>query len=536
MSKKNERKNRILSRLGFREEDRLLLYRSLIYTLLLGLAAHGFMLFNLSISHDALYNFYSSYSAHVHQIGLGRVLEPLYREMTGSRILMPWSTGLIAFLWLGLAVFLVCVLLCLSGRIEVLLTAGIMTVNISVTAVSATYMPWLAADMFSLLLAVVAVYFWHTYKNCRQKRWLMAGALAVCCSLSIYQCYIAVTVVLMILISMQRLTEGEYLAKVFGNGMAGIGMIGVGGLLYYILVKVICGLIGIPLTEGEYDSVTNLWENQEPALKRLTACLKEAATHFFAKDESIYPYPVVWVVNAILLFLSLYFLICVLRKNEYGQEKASTTRRLMIIFLAAALPFAAYMMRLLNKDVHDLMVYALWLLYLLPVLLWKLLARETAEDRRMRCLVLFLLCFIIFEDIQTDNAVYVKKKAEAEATLSLMTEIMTQVEGTEGYVPGETPVTFVGDVSEIIQEVPGTYRVKGISGCNKSSAITDEGTYQAYFNNVMLREIKIVWEIEQNNLPTEKIDQMPYYPQEGYVKKMNDIVVVKLNDPIPDAR
>lgn len=529
MSGKKERKKRILVRLGFREEDRILLYRSLLCTFLLGLAAHGSMLFNLSISHDAVLNFYNSYSAHLHQIGLGRVLEPLYREMTGSGILMPWSSGLIAFLWLGLAVFLVCVLLRLSGRMEVLLTAGIMTVNISVTAVSATYMPWLAADMFALLLSVTAVYFWHTYENCRQKRWLMAGALAVCCSLSIYQCYIAVTVVLMILISIQRLTEGEYPAKVFGNGMAGIGMIGVGGLIYYILTKVVCGLMKIPLTEGEYDSVTNLWENQEPALKRLIACLKEAATHFFAKDESIYPYPVVWMVNGILIFLCLYFLIRVLRKSVYGQEKASTPRRLMIILLAAALPFAAYMMRLLTTDVHDLMVYALWLLYLLPVLLWKLSARETAGDRRMRCLVLFLLCFIIFEDIQTDNAVYVKKRVEAEATLSLMTEIMAQVEGTEGYVPGETPVTFVGDVSEIIQEVPGTDRVKGISGCNKSSAITYEGTYQAYFNNVMLREIKVVRENELKNLSKKKIDQMPAYPQEGYVKKMNDVVVVKLN-------
>lgn len=529
MFEKNERKNRILSKMGFQQEDRLLLYRSLLYTFFLGLTAHGFIFFNLSISHDAVFNFYNSYSAHAHQIGLGRPLEPLYREMTGSGILMPWSMGLIAFFWLGLAVFLVCVLLRLTGRMEVLLTAGIMTVNISVTAVGAAYMPWLAADMFALLLAAAAVYFWHTYENCRQKRWLMAGALAVCCSLAIYQCYIAVTAVLMILISMQRLTEGEYPTKVFGNGMAGIGMIGIGGLFYYILTKVVCGLVEISLIEGEYDSVTNLWDYQEPVIKRLTACLKEAATHFFAKDESIYPYPVVWAVNAILIFLCFYFLLRVLRKGEYGQEKTGTTNRLMIILLAAALPFAAYMMRLLNTDVHDLMVYALWLLYLLPVLLWKMSARETTADRRVHCLVLSLLSFLIFEDIQTDNAVYVKKRVEAEATLSLMTGIMAQVEGTEGYVPGETPITFVGDVSEIIQEVPGTDRIKGISGCNKSSAITYKGTYQAYFDNVMLREIKVVWENELENLSKEKINQMPDYPQEGYVENMNGVVVVKLN-------
>lgn len=521
--------NTLFAKLGFREGDRLLLRRSMLWTFLLGFAAHGFMLVNLSVSHDAVFDFYDGLLAHQHQIGLGRILEPVYREITASGLLMPWTTGLAAFFWLGIAVFLVCRLLHLCKKTEIFLTAGIMTVNISVTAVGAAYTPWLAADMFALLMAVLSVFFWQLYGSRREKKWLLFGVLSIFCSLSVYQCYLAVAVVLMIFVSMRYLLEGKRAADVFKNGIAGIGVIGAGGLLYYILMQAVCSLVKTPLAEGYYDSVTNLWDNREPVLHRVVSCLKEAATHFFAKDESIYPYPVVWAVNAVLIFLCAFLLVRLLRSENLCRGEMGKAEWLLFLALLTALPFAAYMMRLLNTDVHDLMVYAVWLLYLVPLLLQKRTVHAAAGDRKMYCLVAALLCFIIFEDIQTDNAVYVKKKVEAGATLSLMTQILSQVEQTEGYVPGETPVLFVGQVSEILQELPGTQRVKGISGCNKTSAITYEGTYQAYFDNVMLRDVEVIVERDAGDLLKEpEIARMPAYPQEGYVKLVDGTAVVKL--------
>ena len=63
------------------------------------------------------------------------------------------------------------------------------------------------------------------------------------------------------------------------------------------------------------------------------------------------------------------------------------------------------MMRLLNTSVHDLMVYAVWLLYLLPLLLWKWTSKENAADRTVHAFIVILLSFIVFSYIQTDNAV-----------------------------------------------------------------------------------------------------------------------------------
>lgn len=122
---------------------------------------------------------------------------------------------------------------------------------------------------------------------------------------------------------------------------------------------------------------------------------------------------------------------------------------------------------------------------------------------------------------------YVKKRVESEATLSLMTEVMSRVDQTAGYVPGETAVIFIGDISEALREIPGTDRVKGVSGCNKSAAITYRETYQAYFDHVMLRDVKV--DFEEAVMKEAENLQMPAYPQDGYVRMVDQVVVVKWN-------
>ncbi len=248
-------------------------------------------------------------------------------------------------------------------------------------------------------------------------------------------------------------------------------------------------------------------------------------SHFFTKGENIFPYQVLWTVNLLLLCICVCLAVRLVGqgRKRFGADKGKWA---LLFLLTAALPFAAYMMRLLNSAVHDLMVYSVWLLYLLPLLLQKWTKEEVEGEKKLRGCIAVLLGFIVFSYIQTDNAVYVKKEVESKATLSLMTQIMAQIDQAEGYVPGETPVTFVGQVSEILQEVPGTEKVKGISGCNKTSAITYPGTYQAYFDNVMLRDVSVIF--DEGTAKKEEVLHMPVYPKPGYVKLVDGVAVVRL--------
>lgn len=143
-------------------------------------------------------------------------------------------------------------------------------------------------------------------------------------------------------------------------------------------------------------------------------------------------------------------------------------------------------------------------------------------------IIVALIAFVLFSYIQTDNVVYVKKRVESEATLSLMTEVMSEVERTEGYVPGETEIIFVGDITEVLRPMSGMDRIYGISGNNKPTAIVDPDIYQEYFNNVMLRKANFIYEAGAGKW--SDVQTMPTYPQAGYVRMLDDgRVVVKWN-------
>lgn len=316
---------------GFSDKDKIFLKGGMICTFLLGLFAHGFVMFNLSVSHDSVLEFYGSAAVYQHQIGLGRVLEPLYREVTGSSLLIPWSAGLAALLWTGFAVVLVCKMFDLSDWMEAALTAGIMTVNISVTAVAATYMPWLAAYMFALLLAVAGAYCWQMYVDSHRLKYLLAGMLAVTVSLSLYQCYFAVSVVLMILLSIQSIVKNAGTTKVFCDGVSGVGMLAAGGTVYYVFMKTVCLLTGTSLAEGAYNSVTNLWDNHENVCQRMVSCIKEGLSHFLSKDENIYPYPIVWAVNILLFGVCVYLAVRLVRQRNAEIERGGGKSRAAFI-------------------------------------------------------------------------------------------------------------------------------------------------------------------------------------------------------------
>ena len=44
------------------------------------------------------------------------------------------------------------------------------------------------------------------------------------------------------------------------------------------------------------------------------------------------------------------------------------------------------------------------------------------------------------------NQIYLKKDLEYDTTLSVMTRVVDRIEQVEGYIPGETPVKFLGDI------------------------------------------------------------------------------------------
>ena len=83
---------------SFTEAERRLLAKALIITFAIGMAAHAYAFFGPIFSHDSLTTLCAGSGEELYKISLGRVLVPLYRILTNSRLAVPWLRGLWAML------------------------------------------------------------------------------------------------------------------------------------------------------------------------------------------------------------------------------------------------------------------------------------------------------------------------------------------------------------------------------------------------------------------------------------------------------
>lgn len=233
-------------------KDKKLLKDCFIYTFLFGIAAHAYGFFNFTISHDSLEALYSGAAETEWKISIGRVFVPAYRWLTRGFLTSPWMIGLLAMVWIALAVYLLVRLFEKEDVGVTVLAAGIMTVNPIVTALTATFLHDLDVDMFALFLMTAAVYLWKKF------RWgLLAGSPMIAVGLGLYQSYLSVAITLIMIVSMMWLLNGENAGTVLKKGLSGMIMLFAGGGLYLVSMRVICTGAGIAVSDS-YNSISRL--------------------------------------------------------------------------------------------------------------------------------------------------------------------------------------------------------------------------------------------------------------------------------------
>ena len=138
-----------------------------------------------------------------------------------------------------------------------------------------------------------------------------------------------------------------------------------------------------------------------------------------------------------------------------------------------------------------------------------------------------------------DYLPYVKKDLEQEATLSLMTRVLGRIEAEPDYVPGETPLVFVGADQTLYPQIYGFEAYYDITGAEYPSAVPYSecfyyyNAYKAYFRYVLNTRAKMAdtasWRALQSD---ERVQAMPAYPAQGCLKDVDGVLVVKLGEPI----
>ncbi len=490
----------------------------LLAALLLGLWAHGFAMTNTAFIHDAAVTVTMNYRW---QMALGRVAEPLYFLFTGSRTVMPWSSGLLSLLFIGLSAAAVTAMLGLDRPWEMILTAGIMVTNRSVIALFGAFIPWAGADCFALLLAAAAALCWYRFRERQSRLLLLAGVLCMTASLGIYQAYASVFITLVLLVSFRGLLEEEKPGRLLRQGLLAAGMLLAAGLLYGAVLfgMVKTGLV--TLTSGDYNSLTNAFSGSEGILSRLAAALRQTVGYFGkgAASASAFLPPFLYFAELLALVGALLALGRLIRRG------LKPVRLLLLALCLGLLLIMADAIRLLNGTVHDLMTYAVWLLLLLPLLLMGA-AEKDGSGRISRLCVTAGLALLTFINVQTANLVYTKKAVEADATLSVMTDVLNRVAELPGYREGETEIQFIGVPGNALAPFPETERIGGITGVGGNSALTYN--YNMYVEAILKRHIR---EADREELKADpRVQTLPVYPDAGCVTLIDGVAVVNFGN------
>lgn len=504
-----------------------LVQQCFFYTFVWGLVAHGYCFVNNIASHDALNNFYIAEKWS--KGSFGRFFYPIYISITRGRILLPWLVGIIGVFWTALAVYLIVRIFDIQKKIIICLISAICITNRTVYALAATYLHDFDADLFALFLSVAAVYLWKISLDATKehiKSWLFLGSGSITLSimLGIYQSYISVTIVLIMMMVTQSLLKREDVVKVFFQGLRGILMLLISAIIYLCESKLFTFLTGINvLNNNSYNGLGNISTVLSGNFFAKIVGAYQDFAQAFLDLTAAYPGRIYLIVHGILAILIIAITI-------YGMTKLKWQSNVLIVLLGILMPLGMNISYILSGEmIHDIMRYAFWMIYLFALILIVWCVNESTLGIKIKQIVelsvVLCIAIVIAGNIQTSNTIYVKKDLEYQSTLSYMTRVADRMEENSEYIPGETPVYFVGQ-NAIGKTRAGFEKYTDITGVGASSPITFYDTYDKYFEYVLGLEITLS---EDKSLESdERVVEMPVFPKQGSVQMVDGTMVVKM--------
>lgn len=454
-----------------------------LYTLIFMALLHGYRYVSLGFSHDSLA--FAWQPDLEWQISLGRYMQPFYWWIIRGRIAAPFIVGVLSYGYMVGSVYGVASLLDLKAKTSLFLLAGLMCGSLAFIALDATYSHTADVYMLALMLNIAAA--WLCLRGKRRVPSVLAAAVLLVISTGLYQAYLQVFTALTMAWALLRLlkTDDRAIPEAVARCAQSFLALMLAMALFFVGYYVVMAVTGV-------EAVSKA--NSIGGMKVLS--------------------------GAALV------------------DMVKTTWKMPLRQLGRLQGRIAPLARMLTAVVHDLMMYA----YIVPLLAalaaneraWNLALADEGKQigkktRAAACVLPLAVLTLLFDRGIYANQIYLKKDLEYDATLSVMTRVVDRIEQVEGYIPGETPVEFLGDIlrSQLAMTRPAFAHLGSLTGTEENYAITYADTFWMYLEDVMGYPIKRFRETK--NEEQERVtDDMPCFPDKDSVQMVDGVVFVKL--------
>ena len=501
-----------------------------LYTLIFMALLHGYRYVSLGFSHDSLA--FAWQPDLEWQISLGRYMQPFYWWIIRGRIAAPFIVGVLSYGYMVGSVYGVASLLDLKAKTTLFLLAGLMCGSLAFIALDATYSHTADVYMLALMLNIAAA--WLCLRGKRRVPSVLAAVVLLVISTGLYQAYLQVFTALTMVWALLRLlkTDDRAIPEAAARCAQSFLALMLAMALFFVGYYVVMAVTGVEAVSREnsiggmkvlsgaalVDMVKTTWKMPLRQLGRLQGRIA----------------PLARMLTAVVLMTGAAATIFTARRS-----RVSAWQALGMAVLVLLLPFGMNWICLFcGGVVHDLMMYA----YIVPLLAalaaneraWNLALADEGKQigkktRAAACVLPLAVLTLLFDRGIYANQMYLKKDLEYDATLSVMTRVVDRIEQVEGYIPGETPVEFLGDIqrSQLAMTRPAFAHLGSLTGTEENYAITHADTFWMYLEDVMGYPIKRFRETK--NEEQERVtDDMPCFPDKDSVQMVDGVVFVKL--------
>jgi len=504
--------------------------RIMLYVFIFGIVAHGFCFFNANFSHDSLDQLDYNFDRQLIAVSVGRFARPLYCLFRGN-IASPLLIGTLSLLFFSIGIYYLFEILSIKEKVYQIIGCGILITCGSLTSLFATYMH--DADSYALAFLLVTLGMTCSVKN----KNILAVALYTL-SIGIYQAYIQVAVVGFLILSFSRIVGSDDW-KIEARGLfKHLILIAISMVMYFVIHKlVVLAISGLfrASEAGAYNSVSKVGKISLGSIVSnvINALKVEVIWFVFPKSER---WLLAFLINLFILVVSFISIIKICKKRQLKRSSV-----MFIVFLFLALPFGMNIIGIVSGVNHDLTIFSFYFCYIFCMSIFSVRKKVEGEEfqpkeHRLYIAIAVALSIFIFNSIILSNKAYVRKDLETKATLSVMTRIMDRIEQTEGYVPGETKIAFVGDMdTSPLTKARDSFQIR-LTGFDYNYNVTNNfqtmgsklDTYGRYLNTYLgynaIVDYYTRWDLDPD------VKQMPCFPDKDSCRIFGDTMIVKLSN------
>jgi len=488
--------------------------------LLVGFLAHFYKLVNWIPNWDSLVFRYDPQN----MIGLGRWFLAVVCAPS-SFYDLPFLNGIIAIVFHALGAVCICRVLEVREKMTAgLIGAGIVTFPTVISVLMYNYV----ADGYSIafFLATLAAYY---LTRETPKYWL--GAVLIALATGIYQAYVTVTIMLILLKMIDKIVYSNVPFHVVIKKSALILVFGILGMaLYGVVLKVLLAFTSAELLDYQGINTSASLAGLD-LLSSLYVVKETFVSCFFDLSNGINLYV---ILNAVVLAVTVGYSCKYILRNKVYKHPGNL---LVVLLLVVLLFIGAGALSFVNAsvDYHNLMRMGYSVFYLLFVLIYER-GKEHTEHRTAikRWTILLIAVVIIANQVVIANVSYHKAQMAYEKSYGVLVRIADRIE--------QTPGTEECDRILVVGALEGSeaYSVNlspDITGITDGYIIRadDESVGQSVFCSTINDYCGKTYEFlagEEKSalLQHETVAAMEAWPAQTCVAVVDDVVVVKLGN------